>query len=182
MPRGDTHGVERDVQDARVGLREAAALRGDDRLEEGGEARGQEPRALHPVDAVRHHSQAVPLPELPQDWPAAGQPVGARREVVEVRLSEAGGAPGVAPDLLQQAAEALAGERRLCDLAAPVGGPEVVVDPLVRGDRPRGAGEREPREGLAERRALRLVEIEKGVIDVEENGLETVQGPTWRGR
>jgi hypothetical protein len=102
--------------------------------------------------------------------------------VVEVRLAEAGGAPGVAPHLPQQAAEALAGEGRLRDLAAPVGGPEVVVDPLVRGDRRRGAGEAEAREGLAERRALRLVEIEKGVIDVEENGLETVQGPTWRGR
>jgi hypothetical protein len=102
--------------------------------------------------------------------------------VVEVRLAEAGGAPGVAPGLPQQPAEALAGERRLRDLAAPVGGPEVVVDPLVRGDRRRGAGEAQPREGLAERRALRLVEIEKGVIDVEENGLETVQGPTWRGR
>jgi hypothetical protein len=68
--------------------------------------------------------------------------------VVEVRLAEAGGAPGVAPDLAQQPAEALAGERGLRDLAAPVGGPQIVVDPLVRGGRRRGAGEPEGREGF----------------------------------
>ena len=178
----DAHGVERDVQDAWVRLGEAAALRGDDGLEEGGEAGGREPRALNAVDSVRHHAEAVLPAQRVEDRAAAGQPVAARREVVEVRLAEAGGAPGVAPDLAQQPPESLARERRLRDLAAPVGGPEVVVDPLVRGDRRRGAGEAQPREGLPERRALRLVEIEEGVIDVEENGLETVQGPTWRGR
>jgi hypothetical protein len=102
--------------------------------------------------------------------------------VVEVRLPETGSAPGIAPDLAQQASEALAGERGLGDLAPAERRPEVVVDALVGGDRGRGTGEAERKESRPERRALRLVEIEKGVVDVEENGLETVQGPTWRGR
>jgi hypothetical protein len=102
--------------------------------------------------------------------------------VVEVRLPQAGGAPGVAPDLAQQPAEALAGERRLGDLAAPVGGPQVVVDPLVRGDRRRGAGEAERREGVTERSALGPVEIEERVVDVEEDGAERGQAATSRGR
>ena len=102
--------------------------------------------------------------------------------MVEVRLAQAGRAPGIAPDLAEQAAEALAGERGLCDLASAESRPEVVVDALVGGDRGRGAGEAEREKSPPERRTLGLVEIEKGVIDVEENGLETVQGPTWRGR
>jgi hypothetical protein len=102
--------------------------------------------------------------------------------VVEVRLAETGGAPGIAPDLSQQAAEALAGESGLGDLAPPERRPEIAVDALVDGDRGRWAGEAEREEGPPQGRALRLVEIEKGVIDVEENGLETVQGPTWRDK
>jgi len=102
--------------------------------------------------------------------------------VVEVRLAETGAAPGIAPDLAQQASKALAGERGLRDLAASEGRPEVVVDALVGGGRGGGTGEAERDEGLTQRRALGLVEIQKGVVDVEENGLETVQGPTWRGR
>jgi len=117
-----------------------------------------------------------------QHGPAAGQEVAARREAVEVRLAEAGGAPGIAPDLAQQASEALAGERGLGDLAPAESRPDVEVDALVGGDRGGGTGEAEREESLPERRALRLVEIEKCVSEVEENGLETVQGPTWRGR
>jgi hypothetical protein len=105
-----------------------------------------------------------------------------RREVLDVPLAQARRAPGIASDLAQQASEALAGERGLGDLAAPEGRPEVVVDPLVGGDRGGGTGEAEREKSLAQRRALGLVEVEKGVVDVEENGLETVQGPTWRGR
>ena len=104
------------------------------------------------------------------------------REVVEVRLAESGGPPGIAPDLEQQAAEALAGERGLADLAAAEGGPEVVVDALVGGDRRRAAAEAEGEEGLAERRSLGLVEVEQRVIDVEEDGAEGGQAATWRGR
>jgi hypothetical protein len=102
--------------------------------------------------------------------------------VVEVRLAEAGGPPGVAPDLAEEAAEALAGESGLADLAAAEGGPEVVVDALVGGDRRGGAGMAEGEEGFAERSALGLVEIEERVIDVEEDGAEAVQAATWRGR
>ena len=182
VPGSDAHRVERHVQDARVGLGEAAALRGDDGLEEGGEAGGREPRPLHAVDAVGHHAQAVVLPQLEQDRSAAGQPVPVRREAVEVGLAQAGRAPGIPSDLAQQASETLAGERGLGDLAAPEGRPEFVVDALVGGNRGGGTGEAEREKSLPERRALRLVEIEECVIDVEENGLETVQGPTWRGR
>ena len=129
-----------------------------------------------------HDPAAVALPQLPQDRTAAGQPVAARREMVEVRLAEAGGPPGIAPDLAEEAAEALASERGLADLAAAEGGPEVVVDPLVGGDRRRRAAEAEGEEGLAERRSLGLVEVEERVIDVEEDGAEGGQAATWRGR
>ena len=102
--------------------------------------------------------------------------------MVEVRLAETGGAPGIVSDLAQQASEALARERGLGDLAPAESRPEVVVDALVGCDRGRGAGVAEREKSFPERGSLRLVEIEKGVVDVEENGLETVQGPTWRGR
>lgn len=102
--------------------------------------------------------------------------------MVEVGLAKAGGPPGFAPDLAEEAAEALAGERGLADLAAPEGGPEVVVDALVGGDRRGGTGMAEGEESFAERSALGPVEIEKGVIDVEEDGAEAVQAATWRGR
>jgi hypothetical protein len=102
--------------------------------------------------------------------------------VVEVGLAEAGGPPGVAADLAEEAAEALAGERGLADLTAAEGGPEVVVDALVGGDRRGRTGEAEGEEGFAQRGALGPVEIEEGVIDVEEDGAETVQAATWRGR
>jgi hypothetical protein len=102
--------------------------------------------------------------------------------VVEIRLAEARGPPGVAPDLAEETAEALPGERWLADLAAAEGGPEVVVDALVGGDGGGGAGKAEGEEGFAERGALGLVEIEERVIDVEEDGAEAVQAATWRGR
>jgi len=170
------------VEDARVWLGDAAALLGDDRVEEGGVAGGGEPRPLHAVDSVGHDAEAVALPQLPQHGPAAGQAVAVLRQVVEVRLAEAGGPPGIAPDLAEEAAEALASERGLADLAAAEGGPEVVVDPLVGGDRRRRAAEVEGEEGFAERGALGPVEIEERVIDVEEDGAEAVQAATWRGR
>jgi hypothetical protein len=102
--------------------------------------------------------------------------------VVEVRLAKAGGPPGVAPDLAEQAAEALAGERALADLAAAEGRPEIVVDALVGGQGGPGTGEAEGEQRLAKRPALGLVEIEERVIDVEEDGSGTVQAATWPGR
>jgi hypothetical protein len=102
--------------------------------------------------------------------------------VVEVRLAEAGGAARVAPDLAEQAAEALAGERGLGDLAAAVGGPQVRVDALVGGDGRARAAEAERDQGLAEGGPLGPVEVEERVVDVEEDGAEAGQAATWRGR
>jgi hypothetical protein len=102
--------------------------------------------------------------------------------VVEVRLAEPARAARVAPDRPQQPAEALGGEGLLGRLAAAVGGPQIVVDALVRGDRRRRAGEAQGREGLAQGVALGPVEVEQGVVDVEENGAEAGQTATWRGR
>jgi hypothetical protein len=102
--------------------------------------------------------------------------------VVEVGLAEAGGPAGIAPDLAQEPAEALAGEGGLGHLAPAEDGPQLVVDPPVRGDRGRGTGEAQRGEGLPEGRALGPVEVEERVIDVEENGAEAFQATTWRGR
>jgi hypothetical protein len=82
----------------------------------------------------------------------------------------------------QQPGEALPRERLLRDLAAAEGGPQLRVDALVRGDRGRGTGQAEGAKGLLQGRALGPVEIEKGVVDVEEDGAEAVQAATWRGR
>jgi hypothetical protein len=102
--------------------------------------------------------------------------------VVEVCLADAGGPPGVAPDLAEQAPEALAGEGRLADLAAAVGGPEVAVDALVGGDRRGGARKAEGKERSAQRPALGPVEVQERVVEVEEDGAEGVQAATWPGR
>jgi len=103
--------------------------------------------------------------------------------VVEVGLAQPPRAPGVAADGEEEAAEAFGGERVLGDLAAAVSGPERVVDPLVRRDRRGRAREAQGREGLAQCEALGPVEVEEGVVDVEENGAEAGQtAVTWRGR
>jgi hypothetical protein len=102
--------------------------------------------------------------------------------VVEVRLAEPGGAARVAPDLAEQAPEALAGEGGLGDLAPPVGRPQVLVDALVGGDGRAGAAEAEGAQGLAEGRTLGPVEVQERVVDVEEDGAEAGQAATWRGR
>jgi hypothetical protein len=102
--------------------------------------------------------------------------------VVEVRLAEPGGATRVAPDLAEQAPEALAGERGLGDLAAAVGRPQVCVDALVGGDGGPRAAQAQREQGLAERRPLGAVEVQERVVDVEEDGAEAGQAATWRGR
>ena len=102
--------------------------------------------------------------------------------MVEVGLAEAGGAASVASDLPQQPSEALAGEGGLGDLAPAEGGPQVVVDPPVGGEGGPGTGKTEGSEGVPEGRTLGLVEIQEGVVDVEEDGAETVQATTWPGR
>ena len=120
--------------------------------------------------------------ELPQHGPAAGQAVPAGREAVEVALAEARGPAGVAPDLAEEAAEALAGERGLGGLAAAIGRPQVVVDAAVRGDGRRGAAQPEGQKRLAEGRPLGPVEVQERAVEVEEDGAETVQAATWPGR
>ena len=180
--RSDRQRVERHVEDARVGLGVAAALRGDDRLEEGDEAGRGKARALHAVDAVGHDPEAEAGRERLQHRPAAGQAVAARRETVEIDRAEAGGLPRVGSDLSQQAAEALLRECLLRDGAAPVGGPELVVDAPVGGERRRRTGNAEGTRGPAQGGALGLVEVEEGPVEVEEDGEEAGQGPTWRGR
>jgi hypothetical protein len=101
--------------------------------------------------------------------------------VVEVRIAEAGGCPGVSPDLSEQAPEALARELGLGGLAAAIGRPKLVVDPAVHGDRRGRAAEAEGQEGLAEGRALGPVEVQERAVEVEEDGAETVQAATWPG-
>jgi hypothetical protein len=117
-----------------------------------------------------------------QQRPAAGQAVAARGELVEVALAEAPRLARVGADRGEQPVEALARERGLRRLAAPEGRPQLVVDALVGGDGGRRARQAEPEEGLPEGRSLGPVEVEKGVVDVEEDGAEAVQAATWRGR
>jgi hypothetical protein len=79
-------------------------------------------------------------------------------------------------------AEALLRESGLSDLAAAERGPQLVVDALVRRERGAGTGQAERVERLTQGRALGLVEVEQRPVDVEEDGAEAGQGPTWRGR
>jgi hypothetical protein len=83
--------------------------------------------------------------------------------------------------VLQEPTETLAGEGRLGDLAAAERGPELRVDALVRVDGGRGTRQAEGPKGLLQGDALGLVEVEKGVVDVEQDGAEAGQA-TWRGR
>ena len=137
---------------------------------------------MHAVDAVGHDAQAVAFAERPQHRPTARQAVAARREPVEVDRAEAGSLLRIAADLPQQAAEALLRERGLSDLAAAERGPQLVVDALVRRVRRARTRQAERVEGLTQGRALGLVEVEQRPVDVEEDGAEAGQGPTWRGR
>jgi hypothetical protein len=102
--------------------------------------------------------------------------------VVEVALAEPARGPRARAELAKQPAEALGREGRLGDLAASEGGPQLRVDALVGGDGGRRAGQAQAAEGQLQRPALGPVEIEKGVVDVEEDGAEAVQAATWRGR
>jgi hypothetical protein len=102
--------------------------------------------------------------------------------MVEVGLAEAGGLAHGSAEGGEQAAEALGGEGLLAGLPPAKGGPQLVVDPPVQGDGRAGAGEPEGREGRAQGVSLGPVEIEERVIDVEEDGAESAQEATWRGR
>jgi hypothetical protein len=78
--------------------------------------------------------------------------------------------PSGSARLVEQAAEALLRERRLGDLAAAVGGPQLVVDAPVGGEGRRRARESGRSQRQAECDALGLVEVEQRPVDVEEDG------------
>jgi len=185
---GHPERVESHVEDPRIGLGEAAALGGDDGVEERVEPRRLEARPLHAVDAVRDHRQAEALGQPREDGSAARQAVAAGRKAVEERFAEASGSAWVGLEMDQELAEALAREVRLPDGSPPVLVPEGVVDTPVGGESGARAGKSEVGEGGAEGRPLGPVEVEQGVVDVEEDGAESGQagfpggGATWRGR
>ena len=163
------------MQDPRVGLGEAAALGGDDGLEERVEPGGLQARALDAVDPVRDHAQPVAPAEALERAAAAGQPVAPGREVVEEGLPEASGPTRVPLEMDEELAEALVGQVGLADRPAAVLLPERVVDPPVGGQDAGREREAEVGEGGAEGGPLGAVEVEERVIDVEEDGAEAGQ-------
>ena len=175
VSRSHSELVQSDVEDSRVGLGESATLGRDDALEERSEPRRPEAGPLHAVDAVRDHSQAEALRKARENGPAAGQAVAARGQVIQEVLAEPRRPPRIALQVDQELAEALAREVGLPDLAPPVQVPEGIVD-LPVGDESRArTGEPEIGESGAKGRPLGPVEVEQGVVDVEENGAESGQ-------
>lgn len=170
------------MEDPGIGLRKATALGGHHHLEEGGQARDREARALHAVDPVGDDAQPILLPELKQHGSAAGQAVSSPGEVIQVGLPQAAGGPGLGSHLLQQLPEALPGEGGLGDLPPTVGRPQQVVDPAVGAVSGRRVRKPERPQRPLQGSALGPVVVEKGVIEVEENDAKAVQRPTWRGR
>jgi hypothetical protein len=182
MAGGDAHRVESGVEDARVGLGVPAALGRHDGLEERLEAGGPETRPLDAVDPVRDDAEAVAAAERAQRRAAAREAVAAGGEPVEIGLAQPPRGARVAPDLPEEAPEALGGEGLLRRLAAPEGGPQLVVDPVVGGERRLRAREAEGREGLPQGAARGAVEVEEGVVDVEEDGAEAGQNGGYLAR
>jgi hypothetical protein len=76
----------------------------------------------------------------------------------------------------EEPSEALVGECFLRDPAAPILGPQLVVDAAVGEEDGRGEREVEAGEGGPERQALGAVEIEERVVEIEEDGAEAGQG------
>ena len=181
VPRCRVHGLERHVQDAWIGLGVAAALGRHDHIEQRSEAGGREARTLHAVDPVRDDAEPEAPAQRVQRRAATRQPVAARREPIEVGLAQAAGAALVSAQVLQEPTEALPGERRLRGLAAAERGPQLRVDALVGVAGGGGTRQAEGPEGLLQGRALGLVEVEKRVVDVEQDGAQAGQA-TWRGR
>ena len=101
--------------------------------------------------------------------------------MIEEGLPEPGRPPRIAVHVDQELAEALAREVKLPDRSAPVLVPEGVVDPSIGGESGARTGEPEVGEGGAEGRPLGPVEVEQGVVDVEENGAKSGQAG-FRGR
>jgi hypothetical protein len=145
-------------------------------VEESFQPGGPQPRPLDAIDAVGHDPQAVRRPEAGQGGPAAGQAVTTLGQVVEVGPAEADGPPGVSPQEAEQTPEALHRQFRLGDFPRTVEGPKLFVDAAVLAQRGPAQGQAQPGEGGTERGPLRPVEIQQGVVEVEENGAEPGQG------
>ena len=71
---------------------------------------------------------------------------------------------------LEQSPEALHLEDVLRDFAAPVGGPEPIVDRAIDGEDAGRGGQAEAREGRAQGGPLGAVEVEKRAVEVEKDG------------
>jgi len=104
------------------------------------------------------------------------------REVGQEQTGERRGAAGIGSDRAQQQPEALDREARCRDLAAPVALPQLVVDGAEGREGCRAERKGELRERLTERKPLRPVEVEEGVIGVEENGAEAQGGNSYLAR
>jgi len=183
LPRRQPERVERVLEDARIGLGEAAPLGRDDDREQALEARRAEARALDVVDAVGDDAEPVPPAEPLQGRPAAGESVPALRELQEERMGQLGGTPRAFAQVGKEEAEALAGQVGLRDLAPPVLLPQDVVEASVLHEDRGREGQPEVRQGCPQGRALGAVEVQERVVEVEKDGSRPSQGePTWRDR
>jgi len=70
----------------------------------------------------------------------------------------------------EQLPEALHLEPRLADLAAPVGGPERLVDGAKGREGARRSRQAPTREGGPQGARLGAIEVEESTVEVEENG------------
>jgi hypothetical protein len=82
----------------------------------------------------------------------------------------------------EQLAKALHGQLGLRDLTTPVAFPERLVDPAIRAEN--GERPRQPRcvQRLAQGGFLGTVEVEEGLVGVEENGAKPRQGGGYLAR
>jgi hypothetical protein len=104
------------------------------------------------------------------------------REGSEVGRAHAGGLPNGCSEEREQAAEALSCQVRLGDPAPPVQIPERLVDPSVLGENGPGTGKAQVLEALSESASLVSVEIQKGAVEVENDGAGAKQGRGYFAR
>ena len=168
--RLDAEGVEGRVQDAWVGLGEAAPLGGHNRVEERPQSRGGQAGVLHAVDPVRDHPQREAAAEGHEHPAAPGQAVAPRGEMGHEVAGETPGPVFPRGEGREQLAEAFHLERGLRDLASPISGPQRIVDRAIRGEDARRERQAQPAQGPAQGGPLGAVEVEERAVEVEENG------------
>lgn len=173
---GEAQRVQGHLQDAGIGLGEAATLRGDHHLEETLQPGRPQPGPLDAIDPVGNDPQPVAGPEAGQGGPAAGQAVTARGQLFEIGPAEASRPPAIGPQEVEQTREALHRQYRLGDSSAAVEGPELLVDAAVLAQGGAAQGPAHLGESGAQRGPFGPVEVEQGVIEVEQDGAETGQG------